>query len=475
MRTVAESLFERTDHELLEAWRRGDVSALRDLVERHEAAVRGCLDWLIEDPEQRERAVDEVFTALMRSEETFSPVSGLSVWLTRRALDLGDAWRRAHATERAHQARGLREANPGRRPRPQDVVAALAELPTDFFVLVMLRHLEGRPISEIAEVVRKPERQVWAMLHQALEAVDCTVHGVPRPTRKATEQCNRVALLLLLEDEAPARERRHIAEHAERCADCRSHQWRLSTLLAFLTTIADMRRRRLGDYDTWSRISTKRGGLAWRQAAGSLRRAAVALAAMGGLAVVAAVAFALATRSPASARNAVAAPKAESTSASTASGPSEPTPSVASAQEDAWLALPSFGGDPELPGSAGPGPLEPLSLGVAQEPPAETTPEPTSPKPPEPPGMGGPGDPGDELPTRAGWSGERQPSEAPRTDSGRRATSPGPAPQGRAPRPETPRPPVVRPALPPALQDRPTKPEGSGGTLAGVLDRLREP
>ncbi len=265
---------------------------MRMLVERYESTVRGVLYWLVEDIEQREEAVVDVFLSLMDTDEAFSPVSGLSIWLTRRAVELGEAWRRTHAAERSRHAQALRERGRVGKPRPQDVIAALAELPTDFFVPLMLRYLEGRTMAEIAEVTRKGERQLWGVLHEALEAVDHTIRGVARPAgrKSGSQACDRVGLLMLLEDELPARDRKRFAEHAERCNECRSHEWRLSTLLAFLATIASMKQRQQTPDGAWSRIISRRGGLAWRRASALLRRGAVAVAAMAAVGVIAVLA-----------------------------------------------------------------------------------------------------------------------------------------------------------------------------------------
>lgn len=489
---------------------------MRMLVERYEATVRGVLYWLVEDIENREEAVVDVFLSLMDSDEAFSPVSGLSVWLTRRAVELGENWRRTHAAERSRHAQALREKGRVGKPRPQDVIAALAELPTDFFVPLMLRYLEGRSMGEIAEVTRKGEKQLWSVLHEALEAVDHTIRGVSRPHgRKGASACDRVGLLMLLEDELPARDRRRFAEHAERCNECRSHEWRLSTLLAFLTTIANMKQRQQAPDGAWGRIVSRRGGLAWRRASSMLRRGAVGIAAMAVVAVVAVAALMAANRLdqrradesplvPIEQADVAAPTVVEDTTTAVESSvpltlsheqevaavvPEEPK------TEDAWLPLPEFAGNAGQPGSAGPRPLDALPIGPprpstreADARPTEPTPPtaPVAPQQPTAPTTGGAQVAGTTgQPRAAGWSrAGRGAGQAPPSPAAHAAPPEGGSrsPRPVVPRPTVPRPPIAHPALPGALggsgqggtQPSGATPSGGGelGTLAGVLSRL---
>ncbi len=518
LRTVAETIFERTDTELLEDWRNGDVDAMRAIVMRHGAVVSGPVSWLIEDPAACREAVVDVFTSLMDSDESLSPVAGLSISLTRRAIQVGEAWRRAHASERSRQAQALRETGRVGKPRPQDVVAALAELPTDFFVPLMLRYLESRSTAEIAEVCRKPERQIWGLIHQALEAVDHTIRGVGA-TRSARggPGCDRVALLMMLEDELPARDRAKVAAHAEKCAECGRHEWRLSTLLAFLATIASMRTGAPTPESIWERIVARRGsGMKWRRASRMARRGAMVVGGMAAVAAAIVLIVGLAGQLPGAVRASGLTERAVETETSGAApetpldrpsvdaeapalGPESEGGAPARETDVAWLPLPPFAGSGATDVQPWLRAVEPQPLGPprsiprrgASEPEAvplaEAVAEPTEPTQPD--ADAEPEAPA--APSRAGWSHA----------SVARGPATPPAPRGSASTPEDGEPDdgrlrvvlpdmspdVHRPPLPSIVrggqpQGEPagastTEPPSDGeshGTLADVLSRLAD-
>jgi len=411
-------LMEPTDEELLTAWRRGDLSAMRILVSRHMSTVRGPLSWLIEDTQACEDTVVDVFSSLAESDEPMFPATSLSVGLTRHAVLAGDAWRRSHAAERARQAQALRQGSQASGgPRPQEVVAALAELPTDFFVPLMLRHLENRGIAEIAEVCEKSDRQIWAAIHQALMTADRAIRGTQSTTQRSPgAACDHIAILRMLEDDLPARERDRVAAHIARCGDCRAHEWRLSTLLAFLGSISGMKRRRDDPTATWERIVERaRSGSSRARTSVVLRRGASVVAAMSLVATVILVVAAIASRpTPAAPQKVVVAPVTDEDGGTLtkttvappdgklnlpqeraeSEGPAVTRPQV----ETAWLPLPEFAGDPSKPSAADLQPAQ-ASPVTGREP--VVAPE-AAVAPTEPGKLTTTANP--SMPTRAGWS-----------------------------------------------------------------------
>jgi DNA-directed RNA polymerase specialized sigma24 family protein len=445
------SLLTPTDDDLLAAWRAGDNAAMRALASRYLQTVRGPLSWLIEDSQDCDEAVADVFASLVAKDDVEFPAFSLGIALTRRAVALGEEWRRAHAAQRQRQAQALRRRASGGRPGPQEVVAALAELPTDFFVPVMLRHLEDRSVAEIGEIIEKGEKQVWSTIHQALSAVDRAIRGAPaRASGGGGPTCDPVAILMMLEDELPAREREALASHVERCPECRSHEWRISSLLAFLGTISGMKRKHEQPGATWEKILKKTGRRTSRAKFSRVaQRGVVAVGILGALSLIALVVTYAAMNWPReedplaareAATSAEAEPRAPAPSGAEPDQRAEETvatslPSTASGAEhwaggpdEAWIDLPEFEGNASRAGTAELRAAQPYSLGAPR---AEAA-APEAPQAPTDPSETGAGE--DAAPTRAGWSRE-EPAEA---TSPQERTTPEPVGLARNPEPESP-------------------------------------
>jgi RNA polymerase sigma-70 factor (ECF subfamily) len=159
---------------------RGDVAALDALFAAHWPAAYRAAYLIIRDAHAAEDIAQEGFVAAVRALERFDRSRPFGPWLrtivARRAIDAA----RARALRREVGADGLLDgvaSVPGVPPPPGDLLAAIAALPDDQRVVVVLRHLLELTPSEIATVVGVPRGTVNSRLRRGLDTLS---HQVQR-------------------------------------------------------------------------------------------------------------------------------------------------------------------------------------------------------------------------------------------------------------------------------------------------------
>jgi RNA polymerase sigma-70 factor (ECF subfamily) len=168
----------RTEADLIRGARRGESSALADLVRGHQPRIRGLLMRLCADPVLADDLAQEVFLRAVRGLVTFEGRSAFGTWLyriaynvylnhrarTRQTLALSDDW---HAeTEAPEDGLSARRADLRR-----DLESAIAQLPDRYRVVVVLHYLHDVPYPEIAEILEVPLGTVKTHLHRAKRAL----------------------------------------------------------------------------------------------------------------------------------------------------------------------------------------------------------------------------------------------------------------------------------------------------------------
>ena len=153
---------ERTDDEtLVAAATSGDRRALEVLLRRHYPRIYAVCRRMAGNDADAADAAQEALLAISRSLHRFDGRSGFSTWSYRVATNacIDELRRRARRTEAT-----LPEELPSARRDPVgeqvtarlDVDDALARLPTEFRVAVILRDQAGLDYEEISEVLRIP-------------------------------------------------------------------------------------------------------------------------------------------------------------------------------------------------------------------------------------------------------------------------------------------------------------------------------
>jgi RNA polymerase sigma-70 factor (ECF subfamily) len=151
---------------------RGEAGALDVLFHAHwPAAYRAAL-LIVRDPHAAEDIAQEGFVAAIGALERFDRSRPFGPWLrtivARRAIDAARA--RAVRREVGDEALGVVAAAVVDEPR-DDLFAALAALPDEQRIVVVLRHLLELTPTEIAAVVGVPRGTVNSRLRRGLDTL----------------------------------------------------------------------------------------------------------------------------------------------------------------------------------------------------------------------------------------------------------------------------------------------------------------
>jgi len=167
---------EPTDTALLDQWvSNRDAGAFAELVARHAAMVYGTCRRIITDPAAAEDVTQECFLKL--SQRKGSSSRSLAGWLhrmaTHRSIDYVRAIKRRRTREAVFQVVRSTNTDPAWDEIEHCIDAAVAELPDDLRVPVLLHFFEGQTHAAIADTL------------------GMTRSGVTRRIQKGTEQIRR--------------------------------------------------------------------------------------------------------------------------------------------------------------------------------------------------------------------------------------------------------------------------------------------
>jgi RNA polymerase sigma-70 factor, ECF subfamily len=152
-----------SDEALLAAHLRGDPAAFGRLVARHERRIYGLCLRILGNREDAEDATQEAFVAALRKASSFRRAAAFSTWLYRIAVNA--ATDQARRRGRARLA-GLDPEDAGLAVAPGElgeavaaavtVQTALAQVPEEFRVAVVLCDLYRLPYADAAQVLEVP-------------------------------------------------------------------------------------------------------------------------------------------------------------------------------------------------------------------------------------------------------------------------------------------------------------------------------
>ena len=137
----------------------GDAAAFSELVRRRQSALRNLLRRLSRDPALADDLAQQAFVKAWRSLPKLRSVAAFGAWLRRLAVN---TWlehvRAAHALPMASAAEELAGV-PGRAPATDeqlDLDRALAQLPPDQRLCIVLAYSEGMSHGEISALTALP-------------------------------------------------------------------------------------------------------------------------------------------------------------------------------------------------------------------------------------------------------------------------------------------------------------------------------
>jgi RNA polymerase sigma-70 factor, ECF subfamily len=176
-----------SDEALLAAHLRGDPRAFGELVTRHERRIYGLCLRILGNREDAEDATQEAFLAALRRASSFRRAAAFSTWLYRIAVNAAtdQARRRGRARLAAldPEDAGLAVAPGG---ELGEVVAsavavqtALAQVPEEFRVAVVLCDLYRVPYADAAQILEVPVGTVKSRVFRGRLALADRLGGSP--------------------------------------------------------------------------------------------------------------------------------------------------------------------------------------------------------------------------------------------------------------------------------------------------------
>jgi RNA polymerase sigma-70 factor (ECF subfamily) len=162
----------RTDAELMQELRTGELAALGAIYDRHRASVRAFIARVTGNAEDVDDLVHATFLTAAKSAARYDGRASCRPWLmgiaiqllrhrTRRSRRFFAALRTlASILEKSSDPRALLPARP-------DIERALARLSEPKRIAILLAEVEGLSCPEIGELLQIPVGTVWTRLHAA--------------------------------------------------------------------------------------------------------------------------------------------------------------------------------------------------------------------------------------------------------------------------------------------------------------------
>ena len=183
-----QNLRDATDQEVVAQARLGREAAYRELVRRYERPIFSLIYRMVRDRELAEDLSQETFVKALKAVGSYRPEYKFSSWifkiannaaidhLRKRELATLSIEGSPHArTPDAMEATALQIG--GRLPGPLDqlearelggaIEEAIGRLRPEYQSCILLRHVEGRPYEEIAEMLGLPLGTVKTYIHRA--------------------------------------------------------------------------------------------------------------------------------------------------------------------------------------------------------------------------------------------------------------------------------------------------------------------
>ena len=179
---------QRTDEELMLSYKDGDKDAFEILYQRYEKPVLNLIYRMVMDASEAESLCQETFYRVVKARKRYKATAQFKTWLFQIALNLSrDRLRRMK--HRAHFSLNapiqpqnkagmeiqdrLSDPNPGAAANLESgqleflVKAAIASLPEEEHLVVVMKEYQGMPYSEIAEIMDCPVGTLKSHNHRA--------------------------------------------------------------------------------------------------------------------------------------------------------------------------------------------------------------------------------------------------------------------------------------------------------------------
>lgn len=183
-----ESIQPATDRSLVDRARHGDLDAFEEIVRARMDAIYRLSYAILGDEADARDAAQETFVTAWRQIGRLRDADRFDAWFQRVAINA------ARMVHRARRRRGVHEIPASRVIGANEMTAvagssiadaetlglALRRLPIDQRTILALHHLEGRPISELADILDIPVGTVKSRLHAARQALQAAIDAEGR-------------------------------------------------------------------------------------------------------------------------------------------------------------------------------------------------------------------------------------------------------------------------------------------------------
>jgi RNA polymerase sigma-70 factor (ECF subfamily) len=184
------------DGSLVRRFLDGDQSAFETLVERHQGRVYNVCLRILGDPDDARDAAQDTFLTVVRKLGQFRGEAAFTTWLHRITVNACyDELRRKRRRPVLHVAHDPSDDRPAGEPGPAspdhaervtgslDAAAALARVPQEFRIALVLADVEDMAYEEIARVLDVPVGTVKSRVHRGRLAL-ARAMGLSRAPRE---------------------------------------------------------------------------------------------------------------------------------------------------------------------------------------------------------------------------------------------------------------------------------------------------
>jgi RNA polymerase sigma-70 factor (ECF subfamily) len=187
------------DEQLIDATLAGNTAAFGELVIKYQGRLLHSMTHVIGSAEDADDVVQDAFVQAFLKLETFQRTAAFYTWLYRIAVNAAisqqrrrrpspslDRWRET-TNEEPHDRGPGPDGRMQQQERAAQVQAALARLPQEQRVVLVLREMEGCCYETIAEVLELPVGTVRSRLHRARLQLRDELKPVLQEDRAAAE------------------------------------------------------------------------------------------------------------------------------------------------------------------------------------------------------------------------------------------------------------------------------------------------
>lgn len=181
-------LIHSTDHDLVTFARSGSEQAYRELLGRYQRPVFSLVYRMVRDRELAEDLAQETFVRVFNHIDNYNPKYKFSSWIFKIASNLAidqlrrkepdtvslDGSRYARTDDEVEASRitvASSDENPVElleaKELGNEIETAIGRLRPEYRTAILLRHIEGRPYEEIAEIMDVPLGTVKTYIHRA--------------------------------------------------------------------------------------------------------------------------------------------------------------------------------------------------------------------------------------------------------------------------------------------------------------------